>query len=126
MNHARGEAFIIATFRRRNLFLLKGYASIWTVRDHAAWTAAASFIASWRGIHAKYEAELLWRQPLRQPQSQRLSSPLVTWIYDSISLSSVSCWPMNSFLPEWNMADVPAVFPCVSSDCAPNVLFFVV
>ena len=78
MIHVRGEAFIIAIPRRRNWFLLKGYASIWTVPDHAPRTAAASFIASWRGIYAKCEAEFFWRQPLHQPQSQCLSSPLVT------------------------------------------------
>lgn len=32
---------------------------------------------------------------------------------------------MDLFLLNWNVADVPAVFPCLSSGRAPNVLLFV-
>ena len=67
---------------------------------------------------------MFWRQPVRQPQSQRLSSSLVTQNV-TLFFVVVVCWPMDLFLAEWNMVGVSAVFPCVPSGRASYVSPFV-
>lgn len=76
-----------------------------------------SHVASRRILHPRCEAGSFCPPVSRQPQSRGLSFQLVTESLRSLSLL-LSCWPMDIFLAAWNMAYVPVVLPCLSSDRA--------
>lgn len=76
-----------------------------------------SHVATRRNCHSRFEAGSFCPQLRRQPQSQRLPFQLVTGSLRSLSFL-LSCWPMDISLAAWNMARVPVVLPCLSSNCA--------